>query len=238
MSATDENSEKAAPKIAITIPKSAYGPLEKLVGLNEVDFDKFVSALRDASPGLSQKKFRDRVAAKAEGLDSSDVKAITSELFKMDALRARAELTSSELAEVVTDAADEVKSEDFTLSEQQVALLGDRIAKLFEAQQSISTASKAHSLLTDHQNLFINSRLFSDVRAVFSDDASSIKAAVLVHNLVIHYEQDEEHKDFHVSLDEDDIGILRAILDRAETKARTLRNALSRAEIAYLTPSE
>ena len=72
----------------------------------------------------------------------------------------------------------------------------DRIIKLFGSQKTMLIMSKAQGLIVDHENVFLGARLFSDIRTIFSQDATTVDAAVLIHDLVFHYERTMSTKIF------------------------------------------
>jgi hypothetical protein len=73
---------------------------------------------------------------------------------------------------------------------------------------------------------------------VFDEKGETVDAAVIVHNLRIHYGQDSEHKDFYVSLDTSDIADIREALDRADAKAKSLEGILKRSGVSFLDADE
>jgi hypothetical protein len=62
--------------------------------------------------------------------------------------------------------------------------------------------------------------------------------AVVIHTLKLSYHEEGDHKDFLVALDDDDIKALRAVLDRAEAKARFLRKQLKDTHVDDLGSSK
>ncbi len=73
---------------------------------------------------------------------------------------------------------------------------------------------------------------------VFNEKGDSVDAAVIVHNLRIHFGEDSDHKDFYVALDTSDIQSLRDVLDRADAKAKCLQGLLKTSGVSYLNAAE
>jgi hypothetical protein len=97
---------------------------------------------------------------------------------------------------------------------------------------------KAMDVVLDHSHVFFHAKILTDIRPVFNTKGDSIDAAVIVHNLRIHYEEDSDHKDFYVALDTSDIQELREVLDRADTKAKCLQGLVKKSGVSYLDAEE
>jgi hypothetical protein len=136
------------------------------------------------------------------------------------------------LAESAVAAAAE--SDEFELSEPEAVLLTGRIAKIFSSDQVLQLNTKAISVMTDHDSLFLTAKILTDTRPVFNDDGSKLEAMAIVHMLRIHFEHNQKHRDFFTALDSADLKTLRRVIDRAERKAHVLQETLRAANIVYL----
>jgi hypothetical protein len=226
------------PMPSITIPKSAYPAIQDLVRLSQDDFEAFVKALSDATPAISPGRFWHHVSQRVPQIEETKTKSIVNELFTMDSVRDDLGLPTEEFAKVVSDAAASGKSDKFPFSENDKATLETRLAKIFKLRASLSLTTKALDVLTSHDRVFYSARIITDLRPVFNKSGEVIEAAVIVHNLHIHYGQDDDHRDFYVALDTSDIQSVRDVLDRADKKARSLEELLRRSGVSYLDADE
>jgi hypothetical protein len=106
--------------------------------------------------------------------------------------------------------------------------------------RSVGTAAKTGQVMTQHEHVFTNARLLTDVRPVFHPDVDDIPdAAVIVHMLRI-TERDASNKrsDTYYALDSNDIRRLKAIIERAIKKEDTIRKMMSKSNIETLDPQE
>lgn len=217
----------------ITIPKSAHKVLKSLSNLDDSQFSRLITALSEATAGLSMSHFAEEVASRFEH-DASSIKAIVVELFQIDGVRETFTLTPAELAQSVADAASDISA----LSEEDRQVLRNRLQQIFEGRTSLSLTAKAGGVACDYERVFYNARILTDVRPVFDHQGEVVEAAAIIHNLVIHFGENSEHKDFYVTLDTQDIDVLRKALDRAATKANALRNLLQNTKVSYLAPGQ
>lgn len=112
------------------------------------------------------------------------------------------------------------------------ATLSQRVVKIAEAKRLDLTEEKIISLGAEVERQYCCSRILTDVRAAFSDDASVLpKAMTILHTLRIGYLDDtSEHREFYLSVDNDDLLALKESIDRALTKSKTLEALLAKAD--------
>lgn len=108
----------------------------------------------------------------------------------------------------------------------------------FLTDKHIFYASKATDLINNYSNVFILSRLITDIRPVFGlnlDEPPS--AGVIIHTLNIHYQSNEEpyHKDISITLNKDDLILLKETIERAEKKQNSLQIIFDNSSVKNLT---
>jgi hypothetical protein len=221
---------------SLTIPKSAYAAIQHLIHFSASDFEAFLDALSRAEPSLDQDKFWSHVAAHVKHVDQAVVKSIVHEVFEMD--DARTEMEINEFAESIAEAAAFAKSEKFPFEEGDRKTLKERLVRIFEGRKGFNITRKAMGVLLNQEHVFIHAQMLTDIRPVFNEKGDSVDAAVIVHNLRIHFGEDSEHKDFYVALDTSDIQSLRDVLDRADAKAKCLQGLLKTSGVSYLNAAE
>lgn len=216
------------------IPESAFVAIQSLIRLSETDFESFLTALSRAEPSLDQDLFWSHVAKHAGKIDASVIKAIVHEVFVLDDARSQQDMGIKEFAEAIAEAAHEVKSKKFPFKPKEGKVLASRLVKILEGRKGLETTMKAMDVVLSHHRIFIDAQILTDVRPVFNKKGDSVDAAVIVHNLRIHYSKDSDHKDFFVALDASDIQSLREALDRADRKAGCLQRLLKGTGVSYL----
>lgn len=222
----------------ITIPESARPAIHGLAQMSSEDFASFLKALERAKPAAGPDIFWKHVAEHAPKINTSTVKMIVNELFSMNYALEKWDISPKEFAESIADAALSEQSEEFPINEADKDILRDRLEKLFALKATLGLTAKALDILTDAQHLFYSAKILTDARPVFNEAGTAIEAAVIIHNLMIHYGDASDHKNFFVNLDTNDIKELRDVLDRAEEKAKTIRALLHRSEVSYLDVEE
>jgi len=116
----------------------------------------------------------------------------------------------------------------------------DRLEKLIDSEQ-LYVSYKIYILYIDHKNLYISSKILTDIRPVFTKPNINPKASIVANTLHIHYrtgDQDIPHKDFVIALDTKDLQDLKRAITRAEQKNETLKRMIKSAGMKYVDPSE
>jgi hypothetical protein len=223
--------EEEAP---FTIPESAYGPLRDLVEMKSEDFDAFMSGLASAEPSLSLSSLSRHIGRQASRVPKSVISAVVNEIMTLEYLKQDTEMSAEEFASGISASALEAASSEFDFDAKDAEVLSERLSKIFSSDHVLQLNTKAISVLTDHDNLFLSAKILTDARPVFNEDGSKIEAFAIVHMFRIHFERNQSHNDFFVALDVGDIPKIRGVLDRAEKKARVLQNTLKATQVSYL----
>ncbi len=102
----------------------------------------------------------------------------------------------------------------------------------------VGTAAKAGPVLTDHERLFEDARILTDIRPIFHPDVSEKpNAAVLVHMLRITSRDIlGNRRALYVALDGNDIRFMKQVMDRAIKKEETLKNVMGSSGVNILDP--
>ena len=127
--------------------------------------------------------------------------------------------------------------------------IGDITANLKELNVNISKSTKdfllkaiQSEILTLHikasqlsnatKNIYIDSKIISDIRPVFTnDDASEFKAAIILHTLNLIFRDRSEIKEINIALDSDELEELKKTIIRAESKEKVLKELLNKKKI-------
>jgi hypothetical protein len=217
---------------SVTIPESAYPALKSLIRLSPADFDALCEALSKASPALDPDNFWSHVTPHVSQIETFVVKSILTEIGQMAIGFSVSDTELTDFASAIAEAS----SAEIVAGEREI--LKERLIKIFTGRKGLNITTKAMGVMLDQDRIFYSARVLTDVRSVFNEKGDTVEAAVIVHNLRIHYGQDSEHKDFYVALDTSDIQALRKELDRADTKAKALEAILKRSGVSYLDAEE
>jgi hypothetical protein len=183
------------------------------------------------SPKLFPQQITNDLRSKVKDISFDDLSSIVLTIISLNGHRAHDDGTPEDLAEFVMETAA-----DSNVSIGDRETFKKRLLRFFELE-TLFVSAKALTILQSNENLFRGARIVTDVRPVFGSDPSAPPAAaVVVHMLDLSYQKDGDIKHLYVGMDSMDINILRETLDRADTKAESLKPMIK--GTTFLDPSE
>lgn len=219
--------------IISTIPEKYKVGLKILVEMDGPSFHNLLDTINESPIVFNA----ENMARSINSYSQNDIKSVLKSASSLLIVRERREVTTSELVQEVCNLyfKDKDKSNDF-----QYDNLNKRLSDLLNSEK-LFLSSKPIDVLSEYENIFIQGRIVSDIRPVFGLDVEEEpKAAMIVHSLRIHYRhnEEEEHKDIHLALSEEDVRDIKKILERAEKKTKTLKALIEKSKMTYLDPTK
>lgn len=220
----------------LMIPKENEEGLKKLALLDDDSVQELVSALREVLPVLYSAALASKAASAVDTIPRRDVDDIVGVLLPLYLLREHHEVSTPEIAEDVCQAMDQSGNEELRLSGKDRERFKDHLIELLEVE-SVRVGAKALEMLFENQRSFLGARIVTEVRPIFGSNTEDTPAgALIVHMLKITYREQGQTKDFFVALDTTDVDALNKVLDRADTKAESLKALLERTRVSYIDP--
>jgi len=204
----------------LTIPKEHRPPLIKILAIPEPSFDAFVSALEKSPNSVPA----------AQSISSDDAEEIRDVIKELYGVRTYFDMDVSEFVLALAEDLQETEPTAFPITE--VAKFNGRLTKLLTID-SVSIALKATSLKREYERRFCTARIMTDARPIYGEDPLHAPSAVLItHNLRVSYHDDSSHlKEIYFAMDSDDVADLQEVLDRADSKAKSLVSIFAAANV-------
>lgn len=202
--------------------------LADLKALTTVDaalLKRVVSSLLELSPRpLDSKTLRDNVR-NIIGDREEVADALVRQTLGFYALMGQLNLTPEE---IISRVGAGLESADSPWSQEEIRLWREREPILRDLLSSdvIRIVGKTLDLSYEYANVLQTARIITDVRPVFTSDATSIDGAVISHKLFIRFYNVEGQKTFTLTLDEGDLKRMRSQCERALLKANTIKKYL------------
>ncbi len=211
----------------LNIPESRRAGLLAILSQNQETFDALVSTLESIPPTVGPPL---RLAGlSVKGIEPQSLEQMLSAISSLFAVwSTTAELS---LAEFVSDVCDAIATFD---PQGKSAGAKARLQRILDIE-SLASSAKAQAVLIDHDHIFYEAKILTDVRYAFRPDPEAEPyGSVIIHTLKVTFHQAGDHKEFFVALDGDDVKRLKTILNRAQAKARVLKRKLMAEGIHYL----
>jgi len=192
--------------------------------------DKILDTKTQDQDITSGKQLNDLAATaitSASSKDNIDLKRIAETLVILYGAKSVKDISVEEFADNVCDAMEELESENLKLPHAERKDFKTKLITLLGANV-FGIASKIVDLRTDDERVFCHARILTDLRPVFGTRIEEgPQGMIVVHLLKLGFHSaSERHQEFFVSLDSEDLQTLRALLDRAEAKAKSLKASL------------
>jgi hypothetical protein len=212
------------------------GGVRKLLELTEDALQALVQALQKAPITLDPERPVYKAVARVENLSDEDAVGLATALLSLYAGRAAHSEDSTD--SFTDDVIQTIEQSGESFEEGQRETVRRRLTTILDVEP-IAVSAKASGLLFEHDRVYSQGKVFSDLRPIFGSSAEdSPKAAIILHSLAIHYFQDGRHKEFFVVMDTGEVEALIKTLERAKAKAETLKAVLASANVPYIEEAE
>lgn len=218
----------------LKVPERHVAAFEALLSMQEDDFGRTLSVLEAAQPTDAPDKLAESIH-RATALSVSDVRSLLEAIMELAALKQRSLSSSGHMAARVA------ASSQFTDGDHRNKEFMERTRQLLRSG-AVRLHSKVSSIGSEYERLFVNCQILTDLRPIFDDqiaESPEPEAALLRHTLSLHYVgSDGKHDNFYVVLDEGDLIVLNQVIDRALSKAESLREKLHQSGLIYMHSEE
>ncbi len=220
----------------INIPDVGLVGLKELAALGPDKIRALCEIVRDLPLTLNVKGLTSRLASALEVEKRAVSRFVTGALMPLNHLRVYLKLETPEFMELISNTLEKIatekwKPEDFESWKVIVA----ELEPLFEEDNFFSVVNKCYQLLSNRPNPIQGVKILSELRPVYSEDASTVKALVLAKTLVVEYAEGETKQTIFFSLDMDDLRDLSSEVDRAKLKGETLSDEVASWGVDLLT---
>jgi hypothetical protein len=220
----------------LNIPKQQVAGLKAIAGLSPPETEAILRALsRHETP-----TYDDFVSAISEELKKSreQTDEIARIVMSLSTLRAD---VGDLLPEFIADLSKSMAGSgyaDLHLDPASQEKFRANITRLL-GHEPLNIAAKILYLRSNYEHVFCRARVITDARPIYREDrAAAPAAAIITHILALHYHEGDQLKEIHVAMDDEDVAKLKSLLERAQTKQKSLATALRDAKLAVITKSK
>ncbi len=203
----------------LQIPTSQHAAAKDFLSLSDGSMKDLLETLKKAPPALNVSSLADYVNKKTKiGADKSKriIEMLASLYINRDT-----SVTIPEFVKAFRLAAEE---EGFAPASKNWESIEQHLSQILSLDTPLEVTSKAFDLMTEHNSVFLNARVLTDLRPVFASDPSDPPLAMaLCHILKIHYHEGSLHKEFFVALDGNDVQQMQDVFQRAARKEAGLK---------------
>ncbi|MGD0459119.1 MAG: hypothetical protein ABSC21_15395 [Terriglobia bacterium] len=225
--------------MALTIPPRYVAGMSAIISLPDDSIEELNAALSKIAPSINVREIESETAANLKSISQQNAVKIVRAIVSLYAARFYSGDTPAPIDEFVEDlwqALVQSGRKELQVPPEDKERIKARFKRLLSLE-TFSLGSKAIGLQYEHEHSFCTARILTDARPLYGQDVKSPpKAAVIIHNLKVSYHQEssEALKEFYVAMDASDIKKLKEVLDRAQSKAASLRSLLDSIGVVVL----
>lgn len=217
---------------SLTIPEEYELGFAKLIALDDSVMEQLLNALSDAPMVLRPTGLASKLVERLNGaIEADDMEAIVQALVSLYYIGEGFE-SVDQLAQEIVEAIEDSDSEVLSLPKAGRDHFKQQLIRFLDID-SLRIASKAVFLLHEYERVFCDARVMTDIRPIFGpspDDPP--KAALIIHTLKLNYHDATGLKEFYIAMDSNEMDELMYVLDRADSKAKSLRAVLDSAKLS------
>jgi hypothetical protein len=215
----------------IRIPDRYRAGFERIKQLSATDIEALVNALKRVPISGGIKDLTSSVQEQVTTLSADDAEAIVRSLYSLYVFRIDSDTPLSEVISELTSAMRATDKPSLTLSEDDRVQFEKNMSALLNID-TMALTTKVGQIKIEYENTFHDARILSDIRPIFRKPDEQPVGGAITHTLKIEYHHEGEHKEFYVALDSEDLQKMKAVLQRADAKAASLRLFLKSTGIA------
>lgn len=223
--------------MALTVPPQQVTAIKWLLELPDAKIEAFLNVLSQTKPQFSVYELAQEISKRLQ----SPKQTIIAALRVLGSLYLTRDFTQSIETFVDSDVLTALRRAN-ALSPEQGEEQWKRLRKFLVAalgfEGTLGTSAKAGNVLTQHERIFVDCRVMTDLRPVFHIDISEMPdAAVIIHTLkVVQRDNSGKHTDIYFALDHNDVKKMQQVLERALKKEQTIRSIIKGSGLTILDP--
>lgn len=219
---------------SLRVPRRYEEGFAKIRDLSDESVRELLIALDELPATYNEVSLSEAVANAVDTIPARDVEEIVPALLSLYSYLDYSKSTIQEIAEGVSQSVGDTGFEDpEELGEG--SSLEDRLSQLLSVD-SLKIAVRAGVLAIQNERPLQEARILTDIRPIFEPDQPEDPpmGAVIIHTLKVSYWAENETKDFFFTLDTEDVEKLAEQLERARSKADSLKAVLKMAQVPYI----
>jgi hypothetical protein len=212
-----------AEDVRFSIPEAGLVGLKALISLGPEGVTALCELAKDLSLTLNIRGLTNRLSSELNVETRVVSQFVMGALMPLNHLRVHLKLETLDFLKALSDTLEKEAPEKWR-SENLVGwkAIEGRVVPLFERDNFFSVSNKSYQLLVNRPNPVQNVQILTELRPVYSEDATSVRAFVLAKTLVVDYFEGDTKKTIHLSMDMDDLRSLASEVDRAKLKRETV----------------
>lgn len=219
---------------SFTIPDRAYEGFSDLIEIGPEKLERMVNEVANCDLTFDTAGLARRLS-KAIAFSQERIEwAIHTVLIPLNSLRKAFRVSPKEFLQLLGKLIASQNAEWYNKNGERWINIAPKVEPFLTPNGYFGQLSKTFQLLASRPTVARNLRILTELRPVFDDELSSTKAMVLTSTLVVEYEEGDDAKSLHLTVDQADLRMLQEQLDRAEKKVQLLEEQARKLGVPFL----
>jgi hypothetical protein len=226
--------------MALTVPPLQVAHIKKFLELPDEKLAGFLGALSKAGPQFNVADLASEVSSHLE-LPSELVGGIVGVLGSLYLTKNAEDIpTGPFIDQIVFSALKKAGTFSAENADSEWERLRKFLSSALSLEKTLGTAAKAGHILTQHERIFANARILTDIRPIFHQNVTDKPEAALIIHMLRMTQRDSQGRllDQYFALDSNDIRKIKVLIDRAIKKEETLKKLMKSANVSVLDPKD
>lgn len=221
--------------VNFAIPDRAFRGFDELIRLGPENLGLLAAATRTAQPTLDVGRLCRDLAMKLPDGDAEKLRlAVVSVLIPLAGLRSELDPRADDFVRQVGRLISEQKPKWWKANKDGWGRMAPAVQELIAPGGLFAVQSKLGQLLMTHEAVAQEFRLLTELRPVFDDSGTELKAMLLTNTLVVNYGSEASDRQILLAMDRRDLDALREQIDRAITKVAALEAQVVKMNVPLL----
>jgi hypothetical protein len=212
----------------LTIPREYAPGLQALCALSDADVSTLAVLLGEMPDGVRRRQdLTSFVKEEVPDFHPAEIDSLIRSLHSLYQAREGSETSLDRFTLDLVDAMAASGIQGLALPEQE----RDRVLRNLHALlgiDSLTFLAKANALQREHENIYHEAKILTDLRPVFHSPDEPPSDMILEYTLkIVFHDGSRHHRELYMALDTDDISRLKIAIERAEKKAASLKTLLN-----------
>ncbi len=207
----------------VYIPDDVFPGFTELAKLPHEKVVKFASFLRNITVRINFEDFLSEIDDYLSSqLKIRSSRQIVETLISLGDLIGKANFNSEVTATSLTESFKELSAEELTSKELKA--LKSNLILILSNSQNLKLTLKALELAHEGENVFREAKIITDIRVIFNEDLDEKgRNSMILHRLHIAFKKNKRPDDIYMTMDLQDLNLLRDGIDRAIRKEEIIR---------------
>jgi hypothetical protein len=208
----------------LAIPEKYREGFATLLAISDADVGVIADALENTPPSASTKRLSVSVSKAFSGFTKEQVHEAVAALRSLYAVYANSDKPLADFLKELLPALQEISGSSILGPKRKGVV--NRFQQLLGVQR-VAVYARTKALAKSGEASFCKANINSDLRPVFIGGEDRPQGFILIHRLQLGFHTDDgEHKDFFLTLDDEDLQTLREAIERSEQKVKGLRKSV------------